>query len=271
MNQRGMDPTPTVELKAVPLDDTILFQFPALLSIEWLAHAVTSRPWNMATHCGPETDKAVARRQRVCEFLGMPFEKLTAADQIHSPHVIRLAPADIGAGRDGRQTALRFIDGLICNLPGVPVMQFSADCPLVLLADPKRRVFGTCHASWRGTVAEISIELVRMLRAEFDVNPADLVGGICPCAGPLEYEVGDDVRRIALARLPDADRFFPRVENRWRFDMRSANIDQLARCGVNPANISVASICTMSDERFYSFRCEGEKAGRFALIAGIRE
>ncbi len=270
MTHAALPATPTVELLATPVDDGTIFQFPALTAIPGFAHAITSRPWNMATHCGPDTDKAIARRRRVCEFIGLPFENLTAADQIHSPHVIRLTRSDIGAGRDGRQTALKFIDGLICDLDDVPVMQFSADCPLLILVEPQRRVFGTCHASWRGTVAEITMELVRQMKREFEVDPARLIGGLCPCAGPTEYEVGDDVRRIALARLPDAERFFPRVADRWRFDLRSANLDQLARSGVSPGNISVASICTLSDDRFYSFRCEGDKAGRFALAAGFK-
>ncbi|MBK8268000.1 MAG: laccase domain-containing protein [Planctomycetes bacterium] len=247
----------------------MIFQFSSLLEIDGFRHAITSRPWNMATHCGPDSDLAVNRRKKVCEFLGLPFENLTAPDQIHSPHVIRLTAADKGAGRDGRQSALKFVDGLVCDVPGIPVMQFSADCPLIVLVEPRRRVFGTCHASWRGTVAEITIELVRQLRKEFGIDPANLVGGFCPCAGPTEYEVGNDVRRIALARLPNAERFFPRVGESWRFDLRAANMDQLARGGVNPEAVSVASICTMSDERFYSFRCQGESAGRFALVAGM--
>lgn len=270
MNDAPPPATPTVELNTMTIDDATLFQFPALTRIPGFAHAVTARPWNMATHCGPDTDKTLIRRRRVCESIGLPFQNLTAADQIHSPHVIRVTPNDIGAGRDGRQTALKFIDGLVSDLPDVPIMQFSADCPLVILVDPEKRVFGTCHASWRGTVAEITMELVRQLKREFGVAPDRLIGGICPCAGPTEYEVGDDVRRIALARLPDGERFFPRVNDRWRFDLRTANIDQLSRSGVNPANVSVASICTLSDERFYSFRCEGEKAGRFALVAGFK-
>ena len=262
---------PTIELAATALEDTTLFQFPPMQSIAGFGHAITSRPWNMATHCGPETERTIERRRKVCEFVGLPFEKLTAADQIHSPHVIQIESGDIGSGRDGRHTALKFIDGMVCDIAGAALMQFSADCPLVLVVEPARRVLGMCHASWRGTVAEISVELVRQLRRAFVIDPSKLIAGICPCAGPLEYEVGEDVRRIAASRLKDAERFFPRIGGSWRFDLRAANVDQLVRAGVRSENISVASICTMSDERFYSFRCEGEKAGRFALVAGFRD
>ncbi len=259
---------PTISLSETPFEDTTLFRFPAFEAVDGFAHVITSRPWNMATHCGPDVDQTVSRRQRICQTLNLPFEKLTAADQIHSPHVIRVLPSDAGAGREGRHTALRFIDGMICDLSGAALMQFSADCPILLLVDPNRHILGTAHASWRGTVAGIATELIHQMRREFDVNPAELIAGICPCAGPSEYEVGEAVRRVALARLPNADRFFPQVGGTLRFDLRVANVDQLRRAGIDPSHISVASISTMSDERFYSHRRDGPDTGRFALIAG---
>lgn len=264
-----MTGTPTIELASVPLEDTCLFHFPTLAAIDGFAHAITSRPWNMATHCGPDAELAVDRRRRVCRQIGLPFEGLTAADQVHSPHVVRVGPPDVGAGREGRHTALRFVDGMVCDLPGVALMQFSADCPMVLLVEPRRRIVGTAHASWRGTVAGITGELVRQLRREFDVDPAALVGGICPCVGRSEYEVGEEVRRVAIARLADGERFFLRRGDTWRFDLRAANVDQLVRAGVDAARISVASNCTLSDARFFSHRRDGAETGRFALIAGF--
>ncbi len=198
-----MSGTETVELQETRLGDTTLFRFPSLVRVDGLAHAVTSKPWNMATHCGPERDLAVERRRRVCDFLGLSFHNLTAAEQIHSPHVVKVRPSDVGAGRDGRHSSLRFVDGLICDIPGVAVMQFSADCPVVFLVEPQRRILGTAHASWRGTVSQISAALLRRMRATLDVDSSELIAGICPCAGPVEYEVGEDVRRIAMSMLPE--------------------------------------------------------------------
>ncbi len=192
---------PLCELRSEPLAETQLLHFPPFDSIPGFAHAVTTRPWNMATHRGPEANLAVDRRRQLCMHLGLPFERLTAADQVHSPHVIRVRESDAGAGRDGRETALRFVDGLACDLANTPLMQFSADCPLILVAEPNRRLFGMAHASWRGTVTGIAGELIRQLRVEFSVDPAKLIAGVCPCAGPEEYEVGEEVLRIACSLL----------------------------------------------------------------------
>lgn len=254
-----------------PLDDTTILQFPLLTAIPGFVHAVTSRPWNMAPHRGPQAELAIGRRRRVCEHLGLPFERLTAPDQIHSPHVLRIEPRDVGAGRDGRQTAMKFVDGLICDLPDVPVMQFSADCPLVLVVDPRRRAFGTAHSSWRGTVTHIVVEMIERMRREFGIDPARCTAAICPCAGPDRYEVGEDVRRIAISRLKDGERFFrPHTPGKWLFDMRAANADQLLAAGIPAEQIAIADHCTMTDSRFYSHRRDGAETGRFALIAGFR-
>ena len=86
---------------------------------------------------------------------------------------------------------MRFTDGLICDLPGVTIIQFSADCPLILAIDPTKRVCGTAHASWRGTVTQITVELIWQMRAQFNIDPSKLLVGICPCAGADEYEVGE--------------------------------------------------------------------------------
>lgn len=262
-------PIRTVELIETRLDDGVLLQFDALRNIDGFRHGVTTRPWNMAPHRGPQADQAVARRRRVCEHLGFSFDRLTAPDQIHSPHVLRVLPGDVGRGRAERETAIPFTDGLICDLAGVPVMQFSADCPIVVLVDSERRVFGTAHASWRGTVAGISAELIRQMQREFGLDPAGLVGAICPCAGPGEYEVGEDVRRIAAARLDAGETFFWSRGGRLYFDLRAANVHQLVHAGVAANRINVASPSTMTDGRFYSHRRDGAETGRFAFIGGF--
>jgi len=252
-------------------EDTQLLRWPHLAAAPGFAHAVTTRPWNMAVHRGPQAEQTVARRRRLCEHLGFDFERLTAPNQVHSPHVLRVEPGDVGAGRDGPRTALQFVDGLVCELRGVPLIQFSADCPLIVAVAARRRAFGVAHASWRGIVTCIAVELVGQLQQCFDVAPEDLVVGIAPCAGPTEYEVGDDVRRIALTRLGGAERFFARRGDRWTFDMRAANAAQLLDAGVRPENIVAATESTLSDPRFFSHRRDGPDTGRFALFAGFPE
>jgi len=262
---------PPQSLLIEPFEDTQLLRFPGFDAFPGFVHAITTRPWNMAPHRGPEADRAVERRRRICAHLGFDFDNLTAADQIHSGHVVRIGHGDVGAGRFGRDTAVKFVDGLVSDMPGVPLLQLSADCLLILAVDPARRAVGTAHASWRGTVAQIASNLVRAMVASFASRPADLHIGLAPCASPPRYEVGDDVCRIAREMLPAADSFLPVAPSGRRcFDLKQANTQALLAAGIRPDRITTAAECTMADERFYSHRRDGEATGRFALFAGFR-
>jgi len=247
-----------------------LLRFPGLAGFERLAHAITTKPLNMAPHRHEGCrQQAIDYRRLVCEHLGLSFDRLTAPDQIHSHHVLRVTAADVGAGRVGRETAMRFVDGLVCDLADTPIIQLSGDCPILLIYDPRRHALGTAHASWRGTVAGMATQLVARLSAEFGCNPLDMHAGLAPCAGVERYEVGPEVRRIADALLPDAERFFVTRADRLFFDMKAASAAQLIRSGVPASQIEIAPECTISDPRFFSHRREGPSTGRFGLIAGL--
>jgi copper oxidase (laccase) domain-containing protein len=57
---------------------------------------------------------------------------------------------------------------------------------------------------------------------------------------------------------------------RMYLDLWTANRQQLALAGVNPANIETAEMCSICDQRFWSHRRDGETAGRTALFIGLR-
>ena len=87
--------------------------------------------------------------------------------------MLPVEPCDVGRGRDGRHTAVQFVDGLITDMPNVPLIILSADCPLVLVYDPDRPAVGAVHASWRGTVALAAENLVRQMVRSYGSDPAE--------------------------------------------------------------------------------------------------
>lgn len=223
----------------------------------------------MAPHRGAGADRAVEHRRRVCEMLGVDFDKLTSPAQVHGAEILGVDDADVGRGRFGRPTAVPFVDGLMTDRPGVPLILLSADCPLVLVYDAVRRAFGIVHASWLGTAAGITARLVREMVRCFRCRPADMQAAVAPSAGPGRYEVGLDVLRVFRSRRPDADRFFTPHGDRFLLDLWAANAAQLEENGVAADRIEVAGLCTISDDRFWSHRRDGADAGRNALIAAL--
>ncbi len=163
-------------------------------------------------------------------------------------------------------------DGLAGNTPGQGLSGRSADCPLILAADAATGACGVAHASWRGTVQKIAMELVSTMARGFAADPANIVACICPSAGPCCYEVGPDVVQAALDKIGQhAERFFVRREGRTHFDLWSANVDQLVAAGLRRENVHVAGVCTMCrNDLFPSHRREGDTAGRFVAVIARR-
>ena len=92
-------------LIAEPFADTSLLRFRQLSRMASFVHAITVKPWNMAPHRQTDREQVIRRRQQVCQYLGLSFDRLTAPDQIHSNHVLRVSAGDVGAGRLGREAS----------------------------------------------------------------------------------------------------------------------------------------------------------------------
>jgi len=256
-------------LREWPVGEVTLLRFNRLSRQPGLVHAFTLRPWNMAPHRGPQAELAVERRRRLCQLLGLDFERLTAPAQVHGPEVVPVERSLEGAGRFGRDEAVGFVDGLVTDRPGLPLLNLSGDCVLLLLYDPRRGALGTAHASWRGIVAGVTENLVRQLTRSFGCRPDHVLAGIGPSAGPCCYRVERDVCRIVASRFDDAGRYLLHKNGATFLDMWRLVADQLAAAGVPAGNVEVAGCCTMCDRRFFSHRREGPSTGRFALICSL--
>lgn len=250
---------PAFTLRAPP-DGWTTGEFSALSRLPGLAHAVTTR---RGPRFGPHAESPATAA--ACAELAASVGVREAAwcRQVHGATVLVAARGGL-AGE---------ADGLVTRTDGLGVIGRSADCPIVLAADPVSRVAGMAHASWRSTAQGITGRLIATMVAHGGVDPARLVCAIAPSAGPCCYEVGEEVREAALSGLgPHAAPFFTaRSDGRFVFDLWAANVDQLRRAGVLPANLAVAGICTLCrNDLFPSWRREGERAGRFASIVGWR-
>ncbi len=228
----------------------------AVLEALGVAHLVTTRQ-------GPDVrqvrhDTATAGRQ-TATVLGL--EGVAFLEQMHG--------GDVPVCEQGG--CVGFADGLVTAAKGLALLGKSGDCPIVLIADRRRRAVGFAHASWRATVAGIVPAVVRQM-VELGSKPDELVACVCPSAGPCCYEVGDEVRDAALGGIgPHAAGFFrPGPSGKDHFDLWHANADALMRAGVVPQSIHVAGICTLCrNDLFPSHRREGEAAGRFAAVIGL--
>ena len=228
----------------------------AALEALGIPHLVTTRQGPGVDQVRYDTPGAGRQIAAVLELAELAY-----LDQVHGGDVVTCTEGGLAGRADGLVTATR----------SVMVLGKSGDCPIVLFGDRRRRAVGFAHASWRATVAGIVPAVIERM-VDLGCDPADLVAGICPSAGPECYEVGPDVRAAALEGIgPHAAAFFQTgPSGKDHFDLWAANTDALLRSGLQAESIHVAGMCTLCrNDVFPSHRCEGEAAGRFAAVIGL--
>lgn len=146
------------------------------------------------------------------------------------------------------------VDGLVTGTAGVVCGALAADCAPVLIAEPEARLVAAVHAGWRGALAGVVGEAVRMM-AEHGGDPARMSAAVGPCIGPASYEVGLEFLATFVAADQANERHFaPGAGDEKRlFDLPGYVLAQLAAAGVTRAEWIGCD--TFADEaRFFSNR-----------------
>lgn len=171
--------------------------------------------------------------------------------QVHQVHGGRAVFAADVTAASGVQA-----DALVARAGERPVGVRVADCVPVLVGNTKTGDVAAIHAGWRGVVAGVVGEGVKMLGGG---PQGELVAAIGPCIGACCFEVGRDVG----AQLGHVVR---EVGDKVFVDLRAAVRAQLASLGVH--RVEDVPGCTKHEpERFHSFRRDGANSGR--MLAAI--
>ncbi len=206
---------------------------------------------NLSTQSGERAQAGRQARDRLCAQLEL--EWLCASRQVHGAEVQLVREP---AGRRGGEPVAIDADGHATALRAIGATVLSADClPVALAAGGTTPAVAMAHAGWRGLAAGVLERSVQALR-DLDAG-GELEAVIGPGAGACCYEVGPEVH-AALGRIG---------AQRERIDLRAIARERLLAAGV--ARVHEADACTICDERFFSHRREGARAGRQAAVAWL--
>ncbi|MEZ5989657.1 MAG: polyphenol oxidase family protein [Planctomycetota bacterium] len=224
-----------------------------------VAHRVTTRAFgNLSLTCGAFGDPLPARR-RLAGELGLGLEDLVMTGLVHGRDVARATSGDRGRGARDRDV-LAAADAVWTTDPDLWLMVTSADCYPVLVAGPG--VVGLAHAGWRGVLAGVVPALVEAIARGAGLAPARLRVGIGPGIGAEHFELGHEECAAFHAAGHGA-----RVSGR-RVDLRGVLEDQARAAGVGA--LASPPLCTWAEPaRFYSYRRERGRTGRFGLAARL--
>ncbi len=199
---------------------------------------------------------------------GFPPEGFCFTRQIHGTR-IRYVTA-----RERRLPPLLVLpedcDGLITDLPGVPLCVFTADCVPVLFSEPEKGIVCAVHSGWKGTVADMmgaAVTAITRLGGEVKNIRAAIGPAISRCC----YETGPEVKEAVEALLgADAAGLCPPEEGvpgKYMVDLKETNRRRLLQLGVEAASIDVSPDCTMCmSDVYWSHRATKGVRGTMASI-----
>jgi len=256
-----------------------LLKFENLSGCAGLVHAVSSRHGGVSAppydslNLGFGTKDLAANTVKnlavLCDALHIPVGKTVRMRQAHTSNV-----RVIGSGFDfsgAAPFAAEDTDALVSNLKGVPLLALSADCALTVFYDPVKNAVAVSHSGWRGAVLNIYAQVIAVMRMRFGTYPADLIAGISPMISAENYPVKDDLVE-KLRAFYDEDvvrKCLITKAGRHHFSLKDLLKHQLQTLGLK--KYEFAHMCTYADKgMFYSWRRDGESAGRFGLIAMLR-
>lgn len=221
----------------------------------------TTRECDMAF--GKKSAAAALGRREALKKIGISWRRLVAPSQVHGPGVVFVDERLRGRGAFSRKTAIPETDALITAAKNIPIAVLTADCLPVFIFDPRKEAVAIVHAGWKGLANKIISKTVKKMEEAFESDPADFLVAFGPAIRSCCYEVGEDF-------LKYFSQGFVRRNGRLFFDIPLSAASELKECGVLDSRIFDSFLCTSCmSEHFFSFRREGEHAGRGMSVAEI--
>lgn len=151
------------------------------------------------------------------------------------------------------------VDAVVTKMPRVALSIRTADCLPIFIYDPKKKCIGLVHAGWRGSQKRIVARAINLMRETWGSALEDLKVAFGPGIRECCYEVGQRFKEIFPYEVA------PRG-NSISLDLVLVNRDQLISAGVRFKNIFDSGQCTCCHDRYFSYRREGETAGRHVSL-----
>jgi hypothetical protein len=152
-------------------------------------------------------------------------------------------------------------DAAFTTQAGVVLAILTADCLPILVCANDGLEIAAVHAGWRGLAAGVIESCITRL-----LTPRErLLVWLGPAIASDSYEVGDEVRTAFVDDDVSAAKAFVATRaGHWRCDMYALARRRLAVLGIT--HIFGGGFDTFADSRFYSYRRDRARSGRFATL-----
>ena len=249
--------------------------FPALEAVPFVRHGFSTRlggvsqgiyaSMNLSFTRGDDPCAVRENFDRFCSAVGVLADRVVVSAQEHHTTIYNATAADCGRGIT-RDRGYEDVDGLLTDEPGVVLCTQYADCVPLFFVDPVRRVVGTSHSGWKGTVAQIGAVTVERMCADYGCRRQDILAGIGPSIGPCCFEVDAPVYEAFAGMDLWEERFVRRRPwEKFDIDLWAADRRILEKAGLRPEHITATDLCTKCHaDVFWSHRVTGGQRGSLA-------
>lgn len=274
-----------VEIKTsfsvVKKDELIYLTIPAFEETGMVKHCFTTRvggvsegvynSLNTSLDKEDPVDKVRKNLEIVCSAIGIDYTKLVLTDQTHEDVIRVVTEADIGKGIS-IPSDIANTDGLMTNIPGIPLITFYADCVPLFFLDKKNKAIALTHSGWKGTVQKIGAKTIRQMAEVYGTKPEDCLVGIGPSIEYDCFEVGPEVAQQFRDRFDNWAQFIkPFGSEKFKIDLWMVNKLMLMEAGVPEENITISGFCTMCNEDLlFSYRRDKGRTGSLSAIMELR-
>ncbi len=235
--------------------------------------------FNLGARCGDDPEVVSQNRARLIEALTLPSPPRWLR-QVHGTRVVafkRSCPnpcplageGEANVARAGGGNAAKALseepepeaDAAVARTPGAVLAVLTADCLPVLFCDNDGSEIAAVHAGWRGLSAGVLENALAAMRSPRE----KILAWLGPAIGPQSYEIDDEVRGAFLAHDAQAALAFTATRpGHWHCDLNALAVQRLRAAGI--ARIFGGGFDTFTDPRFYSYRRDGARSGRFATL-----
>ncbi len=255
----------------------------ALLSeTGWVDHAFSTRlgglssgplaSLNTGFHVGDDSEKVLENRRIFFEHFSYDYRTIVSSTQVHGTEIGVFDAKNTGEGAFPGTTRSR-CDGLVTEVPGLPLTAYSADCQILFFASQKPRpLIALAHAGWKGTLGDIGGRMVRFLEENYSADPGQIKAGLGPVVGRRCYIVELVVAsKFQAAGWDGEDYLEPTGGGAYYLDLDAINLEQLRRAGLKEANLALNGWCTACHpDLFYSYRRDKGVTGRMLGFIAIK-
>lgn len=177
-------------------------QFRKLLEYN-LKHCFTLKPLDFSIL--NSVAGALRSYNRICDVTGINYNGLIKPIQDNLDKIKCVKNKINSDNPDINLDEYRYIDALITNKSGIALSTTSADCVLVLMYDPVKRVVANIHSGWRGTIKRISEKVLSKMKKEYGCNAENIVCCITPSIRKCHFEVDEDIKMLFQREFNDID------------------------------------------------------------------